>query len=249
MRCVHEASLYKANSFITLTYNDANLPTRGSLNYAHFQQFMRRLRKEIAPRGVRFYMCGEYGPQLSRPHYHACLFGHDWDDKTYWNTTPAGAKLYRSGQLERLWGKGYTTTGDLTFESAAYTARYCMKKITGEEGKTHYKRWDDQGEYELEPEFNHMSLKPGIGKRFLEKWETDIYPNDYVIINGKETKPPKYYDRQLAKHHEQTMEEIKYKREMKGRKQYEDNTERRLKDKEIVTAARAKYLKRGMDEH
>ena len=59
--CMHEASLYDFNSFVTLTYNDENLPEFNSLDYRHFQLFMKRLRKEFAPTNIRFYMCGEYG--------------------------------------------------------------------------------------------------------------------------------------------------------------------------------------------
>ena len=76
MRCLHEASLYDSNSFITLTYDDSNLPYGGSLNYEDFQKFMKRLRKRINSK-VRFYMGGEYGSEgTMRPHFHACLFGY-----------------------------------------------------------------------------------------------------------------------------------------------------------------------------
>ena len=81
MRCVHEAAAYDCNAFITLTYDEENLPADGSLNYDHFQLFMKRLRKAIEPNKVRFYMCGEYGEENGRPHFHACLFGYDFPDK------------------------------------------------------------------------------------------------------------------------------------------------------------------------
>lgn len=202
---------------------------------------MKRLRKQFAPTEIRFYMCGEYGPQLKRPHFHACLFNVGFDDKTYWSAQPSGAKLYRSATLEKLWPSGFSTVGDLTFESAAYTARYCMKKITGQGAKNYYNG--------LVPEFNKMSLKPGIGQKFLEKWQSDIYPRDVVISNAKEVKPPKYYDKIYKKKEPEKMEEIKYNREKEGRKNYQDNTNRRLQDKEIVTTARLKYLKRSMMEY
>lgn len=236
MRCVHEAKLFKENAFVTLTYDEDHMPTGGQLVYSDFQKFMKRLRKQFPQRTIRFYMCGEYGPQLQRPHFHACLFGVGFTDKTKWTDT-----LYRSETLEKLWTSGYSTIGEVTFETAAYTARYCMKKITGKNAKYHYG--------ELTPEFNHMSLKPGIGKKFLEKWETDIYPNDYVVINGMETKPPKYYDKIYKKNKPQSYEEIQFKRETEGRKNYEDNTERRLKDKEIVANAKVSKLRRQMQEY
>ena len=60
MRCLHEASLHENNAFITLTYDDSNLPRGGSLDYSDFQKFMKRLRKRIG-RKVSFYCGGEYG--------------------------------------------------------------------------------------------------------------------------------------------------------------------------------------------
>ena len=83
VRCMHEASLHDENSFLTLTYSDENLPPGGSLHLPDFQNFMKRLRKSIAPKRVRFYHCGEYGDILSRPHYHALLFGYDFDDRKF----------------------------------------------------------------------------------------------------------------------------------------------------------------------
>lgn len=241
MRCLHEAKLYEGNAFITLTYDEANLPAGGQLEYAAFQRFMKRLRKEYAPNRVRFYMCGEYGPQLQRPHFHACLFNIDFADKEYWAELPSGGKLFRSKTLERLWPYGFSSVGEVNFETAAYVARYCMKKITGKNAKYYYG--------DKIPEFNHMSLKPGIGREFLEKWESDIYPNDYVIINGTKVKPPKYYDKIIKKNKPEIFEEMQMERERKGRANWQDNTQRRLQDKEEVTRARLTSLKRGLMDY
>ena len=49
---MHEASMHMFNSFVTLTYDDDHLPEYNSLNYKHFQDFMKRLRK--SHNGVRF---------------------------------------------------------------------------------------------------------------------------------------------------------------------------------------------------
>lgn len=138
LRCIHEARMHKQNCFITLTYNDENLPADKSLHYEDFQKFMKRLRRKFGE-GVRFYMCGEYGENLGRPHFHACLFGVDFADKKLWRKSPSGAFLYRSATLEQLWPFGYSSIGDVTFETAAYVARYIMKKITGEAAELHYR--------------------------------------------------------------------------------------------------------------
>ena len=84
VRCVHEASLYKNNCFVTLTYSDDKLPSDGSLHFDHFQKFMKRLRRFYDDSRIRFFHCGEYGEQYSRPHYHCCLFNFDFVDKKFW---------------------------------------------------------------------------------------------------------------------------------------------------------------------
>lgn len=242
MRCMHEASCHSRSSFATLTYDEKNLPVRGMLDYPAFQKFMKRLRKVAQ---VRFFMCGEYGPLDWRPHYHACIFGFDFPDRKYWSRMDSGSKLYRSDLLERLWPFGFSTVGDVTFESAAYVARYCVKKVNGQGADAHYKRVDKDGEYSLPPEFAHMSLKPGIGSAWFDKWKGDVYTHDYVIVNGVKCKPPKYYDRIFGDIDPDRLEEIKFKRETDGRARYEDNTEERLAVREICQRARCNLLYRG----
>lgn len=241
MRCMHEASLYRSNCFATLTYSDKFLPERGQLDYPAFQKFMKRLRKRTGT-PVRFYMCGEYGSENWRPHYHACLFNFDFADKRYWSRSGSGEKIYRSPLLEELWPFGASSIGAVTFESAAYVARYCVQKVTGHNAKLHYARVDSNGPYTLVPEFNHMSLKPGIGAPWLAKWGKDVYPHDYVIINGKEVKPPKYYDQLFERVDPEAFEQLKFIREQDGRSRYSDNTLERLAVKEIVTKARLNQL-------
>jgi hypothetical protein len=128
IRCVHEAYGHEDNAFITLTYAPEHLPHDVSLNISHFQKFMKRLRKAISPKLVRFFHCGEYGELNQRPHYHACLFGYDFPDKVLY-TIRDECRLYRSPMLEKLWPMGFATVGDVTFESAAYVARYITKKL------------------------------------------------------------------------------------------------------------------------
>lgn len=123
MRCLHESSLYERNCFLTLTYSDEFLPFRGQLRYRDFQGFMKRLRK-FASTPLRFFMCGEYGTLNMRPHYHALIFGFDFDDKVPFRLLDSGCRIYNSSRLEKLWYFGASSVGAVTFESAAYTARY-----------------------------------------------------------------------------------------------------------------------------
>lgn len=248
MRCLHEAKLHEKNCFITLTYNDESLPKDRSLHYRDFQLFMKRLRKKYGA-NIRFYMCGEYGQKFDRPHFHACIFGFDFSDRQYWKQTGSGSKLFRSKELEKLWEYGFSSIGDVNFESAAYVARYIMKKVTGQ-GKhdQHYKFTDlETGEVlEKKSEFNKMSLKPGIGYEWFKKYKSDVYPHDYVVINGRKVRPPKYYDLKYSKESPFEWEGIQFKREQLAKANFEDNTDSRLLVKEIVTNARVKMLKREL---
>lgn len=244
MRCLHEASLYDRNCFVTLTFDDDHYPVRGDLEYSQFQRFMRRLRKHFAGQVIRFYMCGEYGSLTWRPHFHACLFNCDFEDKELWSTRDS-VRLFTSPTLSRLWPFGFSTIGDLTFETAAYTARYCMKKVNGDLAEVHYARSDQAGPYLLTPEFCHMSLKPGIGARWADRFASDVFPHDYVVINGQQTKPPRYYDRRRRSTHPEEMESIEFARQVRGRGRYlSDGTDERLRVREAVATARAQLLPR-----
>lgn len=243
VRCMHEASLYDQNSFVTLTFDDDNIPFRSSLEYATFQKFMKRLRKHMKQQ-VRFYMCGEYGEQTMRPHFHAILFNCGFDDRQKFRLLDSGCKLYTSKTLEKLWPFGMSSIGEVTFESAAYVARYVMKKMTGPGAEDHYRRVDEHGEYQLTPEFSHMSLKPGIGAPWLEKYAKDIYPLDYAVVGGKKLKPPKYYDRILQRVDVDSYEWLKYDRGVEAEKFADDNTEDRLAVKEHVLMAKMNQYRR-----
>lgn len=199
-RIMFESQFHSKSCFLTLTYSDENLPYPPSLNYRDFQLFLKRYRKEVG--SLRFFVCGEYGDLTARPHFHACIFGHDFDDKVIFDVRPSGHSLYRSPLLERLWPLGISSIGSLTFESAAYVARYVLKKVTGDAAEDHYSRIDvDTGEvFHVEPEFARMSLKPGIGSSWFEKYNSQVYgENDFVIVNGHTCKPPRYFDKLLRR--------------------------------------------------
>lgn len=148
-------------------------------------------------------------------------------------------------ELQRLWPHGHSSTGEATFESAAYIARYCVQKITGDEAEEHYKRFDYLGEYQLTPEFNQMSRKPGIGGDWLKFYKEDVFKHDIVVINGKETNVPKFYDKLLKKQNPERLQDLKDAREWNGYQQRADNTPERLLIKEIVTKAKIQQLERG----
>lgn len=267
MRCVHEASLYEDNCFITLTYDDEHLPYDRSLDIRHFQLFMKRLRKACVPKnpfdkkidpdrwlehklkyGIRVFYCGEYGDLSRRPHFHAILFNKDFWDKRLWKMTSQGHPVFYSEELSRYWQQGFCLLGAVTFQSAAYVSRYIMKKVTGALATEHY-QWihPETGEVMvLNPEFVQMSRDTGIGKRWYVKWKKDAYPSDTIICNGVKMLPPKAYDRWHAEVDPLEMEQIKFAREDKAEVHAENNTPERLAVREKVKLAQISQLRRSV---
>lgn len=245
IRCVHESQLHADNCFVTLTYSDAHLPRSNSLNHNDWVLFFKRLRKKFG-KGIRYYMCGEYGETTARPHYHACVFNLEFGDKLLYSERD-GIKLYTSETLTNLWGLGHCTVGALTFQSAAYCARYIMKKVTGDKADDHYTWMDENGELHYrDPEYTQMSRRPGIGKGWLEQFQTDAYPSDFVVLNGAKCTPPKFYDRQYEIVDAPGLQKIKARRLTRARRKKHDNTPDRLRVKETCAKARINQLKRTL---
>lgn len=166
---------------------------------------MKRLRKEVKTK-IRFFHVGEYGEKNKRPHYHALLFGYNFPDKTLF-TKSNGISLYTSEILQKLWPYGFSTIGDVTFESAAYCARYCLKKINGEQAEDHYNYINPEtGELiKITPEYatmsrgnNYPETDPrhtrGIGYSWFQKYKKDVFPHDYIVVRDNlKISPPPYY--------------------------------------------------------
>lgn len=259
-RLTHEAECYDDACFVTLTYRDEDLPgadrwESGTLDKIECQKFMKRLRSRIAPKKIKFFLSGEYGDLFDRAHYHAIIFGYSFPDKVLWKRTPQGS-YFTSEELDETWGHGFTSLGDVSFESCAYVAKYALKKITNEKGRV-----DAKGNYRPSieehyrgrtPEFVHMSRGGrsgrGIGFEWLHSYCDDVYPADEIISRGYPSKPPRYYDKVFSEAHPEAFEEIKKKREIKPKRLYNGSEESlnagRLATLERVAEAKLKN-KRG----
>lgn len=206
-RIAHEASLYDENSFLTLTYSDEFLPEDYSVSARPLQLFMKRLRKAISPVKIRFFACGEYGDDNGRPHFHAIIFGFGFPDKTPWRKSASGHVCYRSALLEKCWSDpnsekplGHCEIGTVTRESGGYVARYVLKKVGGRLAPDHYQRVHSvTGELcWVNPEFMVCSTRPGIGSGWFDKYASDAFPSDFVVLDGSKVPVPRYYEKQIA---------------------------------------------------
>lgn len=203
-RCLLEAKSWSENFFLTLTYDDeflsptVNIETGELLGATlvpkEVVDFLKRLREkyrtEYNHTNIRFYMAGEYGDHTFRPHYHMIAFNLPIFDLKYYSKSPLGDCYYNSDTIKALWGKGHVVIGEVTAQSAAYTARYCQKKAGKEV---------DYAALGLHKEYTRMSRNPGIALPYLEQHWQAIYPNDIIYLpDGKTCTPMRYFDDKAA---------------------------------------------------
>lgn len=248
LRCMHESQLHEDNMFITLTYDDEHLPRDLSLKKKHFQDFMKRYRKRFPGQKIRYYHCGEYGEQFGRPHYHAIIFGHTFPDLEYF-TSRNSNRVYTSDTLSDLWSYGFSTVGSVTYESAAYVARYILKKITGDQADLHYSLFDySTGEIygSIQPEYTTMSRRPGIGRDFYEKFKSDFFPSDEAPLPDGRTLPvPGYYSTLYEMEEPHIFREIKKRRKKKAKKL--KRSDQQLVAHNEILKSRLKQLRRDIE--
>lgn len=218
IRCVHEASLHEESCFGTLTYDDEHLPLHGSLRRRDFQLFMKRWRKLIAPKKMRYYHVGEYGEANGRPHYHFLVFGHMPGGRVPLRSTAAKVGLYRSSELESVWSLGVSSVGYVTMASAMYVAQYVLKKSDQVGRKPRYAVDPETGEtHEIEREYSTMSRRPGIGAGWYDRYGEEVQRLENIRVEGAEVGPPRYYDDLLRKRDEAAWEHMKLVRERKAK--------------------------------
>lgn len=236
--------MHRQSCFITLTYSPEHLPKDWSVDIRPWQLFAKKVRNRVGP--FRFYQCAEYGDLNLRPHFHACIFGLDFRGGREVIKRVDGYELWRSPELESCWPYGFSMVGNLTAESAAYVARYVMKKNSQKMGVfSKYTRYDSStGEvWDVRPEFATMSRNPGIGSGWFEKYKGDVFPSDQVVHQGRIFRPPRYYDQKLS---ESELLPLKAKRLAAVAKAVDDLTDRRLREREAWSVARLSQLARDL---
>ena len=256
IRNIVELAQHEESCWITLTYDEQSKQS-DSLRYEDFKTFIKALRRKFKnTHRIRYYMAGEYGELRYRPHFHICLYG--WQPPMKFPTTKshAGFPQFESPTLTRLWKKGMVTVGDLNAETIAYTARYITTKVNGSQAEAHYKTNSidkDTGEIlsQLEPEFNRMSLKPGIGGEYYKQNIHQLINDDSIFANRKWQKLPRYFDRLTKGSHPEVFEQIRQLREASALERQKKNplelSAARLAVKEKVQQVRLDKLKRQLD--
>nr|UXQ87944.1 MAG: replication initiation protein [Microvirus sp.] len=249
IRCMHEAQTHTENTAVTLTYDNHHLPPNGELNHKDFQIFIRALRDRTHLR-LRYFMCGEYGEKNNRPHFHAILFGYEFPDKYKWRFR-RGKTDYRSNILDKVWARGHAEIMPVTRQTTQYIARYIMKKQSADlnfENQPHHVD-PETGEIKAkQQEYVKMSLKPGLGAAWLEKYEKDIFPADTCIIeDGKKVPVPKYYRTLMQRKYPVHADILARKRTENAINHVDpDGTSERLATRDKIAQIRAKKLKREL---
>lgn len=173
-RCMLEKDHSENCHYITLTYDDAHVPSQ--VRNEDFPAFMKRLRKIVGP-GVRFFACSETGEHFHRPHFHAILFN-----------CPLNIDGFSSPELRKAWPFGFIVREDVTVRSCAYVAQYTAKKI-GDVGRTKLfmSRRPGIGEKWLTANLDHIAK---LGKVYF------AFDEDGQIL---EISAPRYADKLLMK--------------------------------------------------
>lgn len=253
--------------FITLTYDDEHIPENEtfeineetgeivgdyigwSLKPKDLTDFLKRLRRHWEYHynidKIRFFGCGEYGGQTQRPHYHICVMGLPISKNMleHYKYNKLGQEIYICEEIEKIWGKGYAPIGSVTWESAAYVARYMLKKQKGPSAKDFYGR---QGKI---PEFTRMSRRPGLANNYYTQNHDDVYKNDEIIIPGKKArtiKPPKYFDDLYDLDNPEEFAKIKAERERKAKLSAQNRkTKSTITDKEQAELEEYKQVQKA----
>lgn len=182
------------SSFITLTYDNEHLPVDLSVHVDVLQRFLKRFRKDLGQKKIRYFGCGEYGDKFGRPHYHIIVFGVPVDSTIYQNRH----QHYENGKPcgwhcdLRSWPNGKVHVGTVTYDSANYVAGYVLKKIRGKHAKEYYETLG------IEPEFVLMSRMPGIGYQYVMIHADYYRDHPYLTIKGVKYPLPRYYKDKLG---------------------------------------------------
>lgn len=171
-RILAEASLYHDNCFLTLTYSENPV----DLIKSDLQKFIKKMRKFVYPKKIRYFACGEYGSKGNRPHYHLIVFNWKPNDLEFFYKS-GDNNIFKSEIVSRLWNKGFITVGDLSGTSAKYCCKYLQKL--------------NLKQHDIDP-FLIMSNRPGIGLEYFKK-NLKCLETDGLYFEGTKYMVPRYF--------------------------------------------------------
>lgn len=240
-RAEHEASRWRWNCFATLTYDDSHLPAEGHLDAPALQRFLKRLRIRTARdragissnrrHSIRYLACGEYGEETERPHYHAVLFNCSFEDRYI-----VGHERYGSHTLSELWPYGMAEFAPFTVGRAQYVAQYALKKIGAGDA-------DKDGVWRPAP-FLRMSLRPAIGKAWVQQYADDLKKGFFTRDGSKHAIPRTYYE-WIKKDRPDLAAEIEHRKELHLQQHRERNHPARQQAAEIIHRQKKERLERN----
>lgn len=195
-RLMKHSEQYLNGLFVTLTYNNENLPISNNgfptLKKADLTLFLKRLRNIVKkdekqgktrPQKVTYYACGEYGTKRRRPHYHVILFGCQYDQVIKaWKTDARGQKLA-------------STIGEIYFgQVEGASCSYVLKYLTKPKSVGLHARDDRQPEYSV--------MSKGIGANYMTPQMIRYHANDLenrqcIHTQGKKISMPEYYKNRI----------------------------------------------------
>lgn len=172
LRLKQELKVSKSAKFVTLTYEDKFTPVNEdgilTLRKSDVQLYLKRLRKVLPGEKIRYFVCGEYGPQTCRPHYHGLFFNMPVD---------------RVDLFDLKWKKGFVKIGSVTDQSIQYVTKYVLTKSEFPEN--------------CEKPFLLMSTRKGIGCSYVVdsniNFHKDLLLNSMIELGGVHKRLPRYY--------------------------------------------------------
>lgn len=238
-RLTKEAERSTSAFFITLTYDFYHVPITQnkfmSLDKKHPQLWFKKLRK-INSEQLKYYLCGEYGENYQRPHYHvillngtlASLIGEKYAKQYYRQQIKLDGK---QSFLCGTWEHGHITVGQVNEASIGYTLMYITKPSI----IPMHRRDDRQKEFSL--------MSKGIGSNYLtpqmQDWhKNDLYKRMYVPLeDGKKIAMPRYYKQKIYTDAERQRIGIRIQKELlreEKKRTKEQNLELRKKEHYIA---------------
>lgn len=183
IRLFHESTYYNSGVFLTLTYDNENLPSNLQLSKTDAQNFIKRLRYHHKNTDFKYFLSAEYGDKVGRPHYHIIILGLSIADQKYANFYNKGqsVKILTDGKIHQSWKKGNVEIATIDEHRIKYVTKYVLKKLYGKAAQ----------EDNRQQPFALSSTK--IGYRFaLDNWE-QLRNNLHVMCFGRKHALPRYY--------------------------------------------------------